>query len=352
MRLQQFFDQIKPLDPQKKEAARKVMDGKTKPVGSLGKLEDIAVQYVAIREEIDDQPLKKRVYTFASDHGITEEGVSAYPASVTPQMVRNFINGGAAVTVLAEVAGAEMVIVDVGVNADFEELPGLRQMKIAKGTANFLKGPAMTEQDALLAIGTGMDLAEECNRDGVHLVGTGDMGIGNTTASTAVLSALLNLDPQEITGRGTGLDDQGVSRKVSVIRQVLQHHRGKLEKPLQVLGSVGGFEIGAICGLLLGLALRRIPGIVDGFISSAAACLAIKIQPRVAEYLLFAHLSGEQGHARVLKEMGVEPILNLQMRLGEGTGAVLAMPIIESAVEVYRKMATFESAGVDRKSSG
>jgi nicotinate-nucleotide--dimethylbenzimidazole phosphoribosyltransferase len=344
------FDRIEPLDPRKLESAQKVMDGKTKPVGSLGKLEEIAVRYAAIREGVDDGPLRKRVYTFAADHGVTEEGVSAYPASVTPQMVMNFINGGAAVNVLAGVAGAEVVIVDVGVNADFGDLPGLRRMKIAKGTANFLKSPAMTDEEAVGSIETGMALAEECHRDGIHLVGTGDMGIGNTTASAALLSALLNLDPGEIAGRGTGLDDRGVSRKVSVIRQALQIHKERLGTPIGVLESVGGFEIGAIAGLLLGLALHRIPGIVDGFISTASAVLAMKIQPGVADYLFFSHLSGEQGHARVFREIGVEPILDLRMRLGEGTGAVLAMPVIESAVEVYRKMATFESAGVDRKS--
>ncbi|NIQ96182.1 MAG: nicotinate-nucleotide--dimethylbenzimidazole phosphoribosyltransferase, partial [Desulfuromonadales bacterium] len=284
--------------------------------------------------------------TFAGDHGITEEGVSAFPREVTPQMVYNFVNGGAGVNALARHAGADLTVVDMGVDHDFEELDGLVRNKIGYGTANFSKGPAMSREDAIRCLEAGIALAVKCKEDGVDLTGTGDMGIGNTSPSAAIVAAFSQLSVADVTFRGTGIDDEGLKRKVAVIEKGLEVNRPDPADPVDVLAKVGGFEIGGIAGLVLGSAAVGIPVVVDGFISTAGALVASELHPHVKDYIFAAHKSVEIGHTHMLERIGQEPMLDLRMRLGEGTGAALAMSLIEAALRGYREIATFEQAGV------
>jgi len=292
---------------------------------------------------------RKKIFTFAGDHGVADEGVSAYPKAVTTQMVRNMLAGGAAICVLARHAGAEVCVVDIGVDDPLDDAPGLIRRKIRRGTANIAKGPAMTGAEAVRAVEVGIELAQAAAAEGVQLIGTGDMGIANTTPSAALFAALLRCPVERITGRGTGIDDATLARKVRVIKQALKVNRAQLGSPLEALAALGGLEIAGICGLILGAASRRVPAVVDGFISSAGALVACRMHPPVRDYLFFSHRSQEAGHAAVLRHLETEPLLDLGLRLGEGTGAALAMPIIEAAVKIYNQMATFRSAGVSNK---
>jgi nicotinate-nucleotide--dimethylbenzimidazole phosphoribosyltransferase len=316
------------------------LDRLTKPLGSLGRLEEICLRYGVARGTGDLKLERKAVYVFCADHGVASEGVSAYPAEVTQQMVRNFAAGGAAINVLCRQYGIDSFIVDVGVRG--EPAAGVVGRKIAPGTRNLLHEPAMTREQ----VGRAMEIGEEMAAGGYDIVGTGEMGIGNTTAAAAVVAAMTGRDPAEVVGRGTGIDEERWRHKVEVVRRALELHRPDPGDPVGVLAAVGGFEIGAIAGLILGAAAARIAVVVDGFIATAGALVAAGIEPGVREGWFFAHRSAEAGHDLALKALGARPLFDLGMRLGEGTGAALAIGVIESAVRLYNEMATFDSAGV------
>ncbi len=328
--------------------AQSRLDRLTKPQGSLGQLEEIAKRYVAIVEDPQPRVRKKIVYTFAGDHGVTAEGVSAYPKEVTPQMVYNFIRKGAAINVLAAHAGAEVVVVDIGVDHEFEPLPGLIVRKVARGTGNIASGPAMSREQALQAISVGLEMADDARGRKADLVGTGDMGIGNTTPSSAILASLTGLTVSLVTHRGTGIDDAALVRKIQVIEDAIEVNHPNAKDPVDVLAKVGGFEIAGIAGLIIGCAAHRIPVVVDGFISTAGAMIAVALNHRIRDYLFASHQSVEVGHQFMWEYIGQKPILNLSMRLGEGTGAALAMSIVEAAVKILNEMATFSEAGVSK----
>jgi nicotinate-nucleotide--dimethylbenzimidazole phosphoribosyltransferase len=349
--LTELIDQIVAPDPKWMKQARAHLDNLTKPLGSLGRLEDIAALFVAIRKGDLALPLKKAAYVFAADHGIVAEGVSAYPQEVTRQMVLNFLRDGAAINVLAKLHNADLTIIDVGVDADLGDLPGLLHRKVRLGTRNMLHESAMTEDEMLRAVQVGLELAAGGLQKKQTLIAVGEMGIGNTTSASAITAVLTGHPPAAVTGKGTGLDPRAHEHKISVVDAVLQKHFGNAlrisdVKPLEVLRRVGGLEIAAMVGLFLGAARHQIPVITDGFISTAAAALAYAVQPRVRDCLFVGHRSGEPGHRFLLEYLGLDPILALDMRLGEGTGAVLAIPVIESALRLYSDMATFASAGV------
>ncbi len=328
------------------ERATERLNSLTKPIGSLGRLEEVAARIVAIREEMRPDCSKKVIFTLAADHGVTEEGVSAYPKTVTRQMVLNFLSGGAAINVLCRHFGIDVAIVDIGVEGDTSELPHLVKKKVARGTRNMVAGPAMSAAEMYAALRVGIELANGAAEDGRTLIGTGEMGIGNTTAASAITAILTGRSAAEVTGRGTGLDDAGLRHKVEVIERAIAINHPDPSDPLQVLQTVGGLEIAGLTGLILGGAGRRIPIVVDGFISTAAAALACVFQPRVRHFLFAAHRSSEPGHEALLKFIGQAPLLDLNMRLGEGTGAALCMALIESATKLLNEMATFSSAGV------
>ena len=349
MKLNEAIENIQPIDQAKAVAAQAHMDQQTKPQGSLGRLEEFARRFIAITDREDIR--KKAIFTFAGDHGVTEEGVSAFPREVTPQMVYNFVNGGAGVNALARHAGAELTVVDMGVDHDFEALDGLLVNKIGYGTANFAKGPAMSREDAVRCLEAGIALAIQCQGNGVDLVGTGDMGIGNTTPSAAIVAAFSQLPVADVTFRGTGIDDEALKRKVEIIEKGLVVNQPDRNDPVDVLAKVGGFEIGGIAGLVLGCAAVGIPVVVDGFISTAGALIASELHPNVKDYIFAAHKSVEIGHIHMLERIGQEPILDLRMRLGEGTGAALAMTLIEASLRGYREIATFEQAGVSESNN-
>ena len=348
-RLDDVLSQIEPVDRSLEPSVRRHLDSLTKPRGSLGRLEEIAVRYCLARGSVEPDLGKKIICTFAADHGVTAEGVSAYPAEVTVQMVRNMLAGGAAVNVLARHADAEVRVVDIGVNDPLTDAIGLLRHKIAPGTGNIAQGPAMTLDQCHRAIEVGIDLASEAAAEGATLIGTGEMGIGNTTPSAALFAALLPCDVEATTGLGTGIDPGHLAHKQAVVRQALQANESRPGDPIGALAALGGFEIAGICGLILGAAARRLPTVIDGFISTAAALVAWKLCPEVQDYLFFAHLSAEAGHRTFFARMGVRPLLDLEMRLGEGTGAALGMFVIEAAMKTYREMATFETAGVAGK---
>ncbi len=330
--------------------ARTHLDALTKPLGSLGRIEDLAAQMVSIRQERFSEPLRKAVYVFAADHGITAEGVSAYPSEVTHQMVLNFLRGGAAINVLAQLHGVELSIVDVGVDADFDGAKGMLHRKVRRGTRNMLREATMSDDELAQAIAIGVDLAGEAKAKGQDLLAVGEMGIGNTSAASAITAVLTRKPVSLVTGTGTGLNPDAHTHKQTIIEATVKHHfpslRNKTPNPLDVLSCVGGLEIAAMTGLMLGAARHRIALIADGFISTAAAAIAYAIEPRVRGYLFAGHQSEEPGHQVLLDYIGLKPILMLGMRLGEGSGAVLAMPVIDSAMAIYNGMATFASARV------
>lgn len=327
--------------------AKVKLDSLTKPPGSLGRLEEIAAKIVSIREQESPGCANKAAYVFAADHGVTDEGVSAYPKVVTQQMVQNFLANGAAINVLARCARAEVIVVDVGVDADFDAHPRLLDKKIRRGTRNMAIGPAMTEGEMNAAIAVGRTLAKQARLQNRALIAVGEMGIGNTTAAAAVTAALSEMPVDEVTGPGTGVSPQTLVRKRHIVERALSVNRlGRNSRPLDVLQKVGGLEISAMTGLVLEGLEQRVPVVIDGFISTAAAALAYAMEPKVQGILFAGHVSEEPGHRVLLEFLGLDPILNLGMRLGEGTGAVLAMMVIEAAVSIFNEMATFSSAGV------
>ena len=344
--LEKFVAEIEPLDDGIMDAAQYRLDHLTKPRGSLGRLESMARRVCGIRESLTPVLKNKVILTFAGDHGVVEEGVSSVPQEVTRQMVYNFLAGGAGVNVLARHVGAEVRVIDVGVATPLDA-EGLFCHKVKHGTDNMMKGPAMTEEEALAAVAVGMECGAKAISDGAQILGTGEMGIGNTTPSAALFAALLELDVADVTGRGTGVDDKTLNHKIDVIRRSLAINSKLLCSPLEILAAVGGLEIAAICGMILEAARRRVPVVVDGFISSAGALVAMKLNRIALDYCFFSHLSAEQGHRHFFATTGLKPILHLDMRLGEGTGAALAMELIEASVKIITEMATFDEAGVN-----
>jgi nicotinate-nucleotide--dimethylbenzimidazole phosphoribosyltransferase len=345
--LGQIAARIQPLDQSAVEAAGRHLDQLTKPPGSLGRLEETARQLAGITGELMPELGKKAVIVMAGDHGVCEEGVSAFPAAVTPQMVRNFLNGGAAVNVLARQTGADVICVDIGVNAELDH-PKLYSRKIRKGTRNMMREAAMTEQETLQAIHTGIQLTEELVHEGYRLFATGEMGIGNTTSSSAILAVMTGSEVIGLVGRGTGIDDAQLRHKRDVITRSIALHQPDTNDPLDVLAKLGGLEIAGLTGVILGASLHRCPVVIDGFISSTAALVASRIAPQSVSYMIASHLSQEQGHARVLDAIGLSPMLHMDMRLGEGTGALLAFPLIEASVRIMKEMATFADAGISQ----
>jgi len=340
---------IEPASELWRQKARAHLDTLTKPLGSLGQLEDLAAQIIAIRRENFAELVQKSVYIFAADHGITAEGVSAYPREVTHQMVLNFLAHGAAINVLARLHRVELCVVDVGVDASFDDIADLLHYKIARGTRNMLHEAAMTEEQLRLAIAVGMEMAESAVAAGQTMIAIGEMGIGNTTSASAITCALTGASAFEATGRGTGVGSETHTRKIAVVEAIGIRHfgvSGSDASPLEVLRCVGGLEIAAMAGMVLGAARRKLVIVIDGFISTAAAALAVAIAPAARDYLIAGHQSEEPGHKLLLDHLKLLPVLKLNMRLGEGTGAVLAMPILESAMALYTGMATFTSAGV------
>ncbi|HET8907239.1 MAG TPA: nicotinate-nucleotide--dimethylbenzimidazole phosphoribosyltransferase [Ktedonobacterales bacterium] len=339
---------IAPLDETVMAAARARQAQLTKPAGSLGRLEALAIQIAGITRHEQPSLAHKAIVVMAGDHGVTDEGVSAYPAEVTPQMVFNFLRGGAAINALAGVVGARVIVVDIGVASSLEH-PGLLARKVAHGTANMAQGPAMTREQALDAIETGIVVVESLASDGVQMVATGEMGIGNTTAASAITAVLTGANPADVTGRGTGIDDAQLARKIAVIERALAVNTPNRDDALDVLSKVGGFEIAGLVGVILGGAARRMPVVLDGFIAGSAALVAEKLSPLVRDYLIAGHISVERGHRVLLDKLGLTPLLDLDLRLGEGTGAALAMGVIEGALAAHRQMATFAEAGVSEK---
>ena len=354
-KIEKFTADIEPVDQGWISKALERQNNLTKPPGSLGTLEEIACRIAAIQKTLSPRVDHKRIVVFAADHGVTEEGVSPYPGEVTAQMVANFLRGGAAINAIAGVARAQVVVVDIGVKSPIPAVDGpdrsiqFIRKPVRAGTRNFMKQPALTEQETLAAIEIGYEIAEESKRVGVNLIGLGEMGIGNTTVAAAIASALTGLRSARVTGRGTGADDDILARKRLVVEEALRIYAPNQADPLSVLQVFGGLEVAGLVGVCLGAAAARIPVVIDGFITTAGAALAVRMCPASADYMFAGHLSVEPGHLVLLQMIRRHPMLDLGMRLGEGTGAALAMNIIEAAVRSFVDMATFETAGVSGK---
>jgi nicotinate-nucleotide--dimethylbenzimidazole phosphoribosyltransferase len=344
--LSRLVERIVPLDVTAGEAVQRYLDSLTKPPGSLGRLEEIALR-LAVLSRGTPHVERPVLFTFAADHGVVAEGVSAYPQSVTAQMVENFLRGGAAINVLARDANARVVVADFGVVNPLAPSPGLVDCRIGAGTGNMMRGPAMSHPQALRAMEAGAALAEAAIADGADLLGTGEMGIGNTTAASAITAAITGAPPAAVTGRGTGIDEAGWRHKVQVVEQALDRNQPDGRDAVDVLAKVGGFEIGGLAGVMLVGAAERVPVVIDGFIATAAALLAAAVAPAVGGVLFASHNSVEPGHAVALRHLGLAPYLDLSLRLGEGTGAALFIHLARAAARIYAEMATFKAAGVD-----
>jgi nicotinate-nucleotide--dimethylbenzimidazole phosphoribosyltransferase len=350
MPLESIISQIQPLDETAMQTARARQNMLTKPPGSLGRLEELSIQLAGIAGRSMPVIKDKVIITMAADHGVVAEGVSAYPQEVTPQMVLNFLAGGAAINVLARHIGARVVVVDMGVANDIStEDEKLIRRRVGLGTMNLANGPAMRRAQAEESIQSGIEIALAEISRGADIIGTGDMGIGNTTPSAAIACALMNQSPEKIAGRGTGVDDDGLKRKISVIARGLDVNKPNANDGLDVLTKVGGFEIGGLVGVMLGAASQRKPVMIDGFISTAAAMVAASLAPQCKDYLISAHRSKENGHGIMLEWLGLKPLLDLDLRLGEGTGAALGISFAEAACKILAEMATFGEAGVSNK---
>jgi nicotinate-nucleotide--dimethylbenzimidazole phosphoribosyltransferase len=350
--LQSLLLRIGAPDRRVAEEAKRLLDEKTKPLGSLGRLEEIGVQLASIYGRTDFDPRPRAVVVMAADHGVVRQGVSAYPAAVTAQMVRNFAAGGAAINVLARQMAVRTVIVDMGVAGDNRWPAAVRCHAIGPGTADLSLGPAMSEADAERAVAVGISIVRDLVAEGVRLIATGDMGIGNTTSAAVLTAVFTGRAPEQVTGRGTGVDDAALARKVEVVRRALECNRPEPSRPLEALAKVGGFEIAGLAGVILGSAIEKLPVVLDGFIAGAAALVAGALAPAARPYLVAGHRSAEAGHPAVLAALGLEPILDLGLRLGEGTGAVLSLPTLDAAARILKEMASFASAGVSGRSGG
>ncbi|MGB1253349.1 MAG: nicotinate-nucleotide--dimethylbenzimidazole phosphoribosyltransferase [Candidatus Promineifilaceae bacterium] len=344
-----FNLQIPSIDESATQAAAAQQADLTKPAGALGKLEPLSIRLAGMTGNPSPTFDNKGVIVMAGDHGVTAEGVSAFPSAVTPQMVLNFLMGGAAVNVLARQAGATVTVVDMGVNFDFDDHPQLVKAKVARGTDNMAVGPAMSREQAVQAIQAGIDVVSAEIAKGLNIVAIGEMGIGNTTPASAITAVFTGLPVADITGRGTGLDDAGLANKVAVIERAIATNAPDASDPIGVLAKLGGYEIAGLAGVVLGAAAHRVPVITDGFIASSAALIAAEIDPAAKDYLLASHNSVEIGHQAILARLGLEPLFDLGFRLGEGTGAVMAFHFVEAAVRTLNEMATFASAGVSEK---
>ena len=340
---------IYPIDPRWIDSARERQLELTKPPGSLGRLEEIANRCAAIRETFELTARRPRIVLFAADHGVCAEGVSPYPQEVTAQMVLNFLHGGAAINAFARTGEIELKVVDIGVATPLPRSAELINRRVAHGTRNFCAEPAMTETEMTQALETGIELAGDSAMAGCDLLGFGEMGIGNTTSASAITAALTRKPAEVVVGCGAGADEACIARKRSAVQRALVLHANSLRAPLGILRCVGGFEIAAMCGFCLGAAARRVPVVADGFIATAAAALAVGLSPAASGYLFASHRSAEPGHSHLLAILQQEPLLDLGMRLGEGTGAALAMKLIQTAVAAFTGMATFASAGVSNK---
>ncbi|MCG8431077.1 MAG: nicotinate-nucleotide--dimethylbenzimidazole phosphoribosyltransferase [Candidatus Omnitrophica bacterium] len=334
------------------QLAQQVLDNLTKPKGSLGRLEELACRIAAISGSLRPTLEHKVIFTLAADHGVAAKGVSAFPREVTAQMVYNFLRGGAAINVLAQHAGARVVVADLGVAAQLKPSPGLIVKKVALGTSDMSEGPAMSRAQAILAVESGIGIFEEEYAKGTDIIGTGEMGIGNTSAATAITHVFTGIPVRRLTGRGTGVDDRGLRRKISVIGKAVRVNSPKPDDPLDVLAKVGGFEIAALCGIILAACARRVPVVIDGFISGAAALCAFHLHPVVRDYLIAGHCSVEPGHRALLVHLRLKPLFDLEMRLGEGTGAALGIWLAEASVGILTRMATFKDAKVSRSPEG
>ena len=348
-KLNKIIDKIDKIDCSLSDKTQKRLDNLTKPLGSLGRLEDLAKQIVEITRKEKPQLKNKVIFTFAGDHGIVEENVSTFPQEVTPQMVYNFLRGGAGINVLARHVGARVVVADIGVASDLKAQPELIIKKINYGTKNMVKGPAMTKDEAVKCIEAGIEIFEDEFKKGIDIVGTGDMGIANTTPSSAIASVLSGKSVKEVTGKGTGINDESLMNKIKAIEKSIEINSPDSKDAIDVLSKVGGFEIGGLSGIILAAASNRIPVVIDGFISGAAALIAYHLQPNVKDYIIAAHCSVEKGHRIILDHIGLSPLLDLNLRLGEGTGAALGISLVEAGVKILTEMATFDSAGVSEK---
>jgi nicotinate-nucleotide--dimethylbenzimidazole phosphoribosyltransferase len=349
--LDKVLKAIKPLDESAMDGARSRQDALTKPQGSLGRLEELSIQLAGIQGKPEPQIKHKVIITMAGDHGVVVEKIGNWPQEVTAQMVCNFLGGGAGINVLARQIGARVVVVDMGVATELEPHPHLLSRKIASGTKNIALGPAMTREQAIKSIETGIDIVTSEVSKGLDIVGTGDMGIGNTTPSSAICAVMTKRPVTEVTGRGTGITDEQLTNKIEVVKSALVANRPDSSDPIEVLAKVGGFEIGGLAGVMLGAAAHRTPVVIDGFISGAAALIATALSPGLKSYLMAAHVSAETGHGLLLKHLGLVPLLDLGMRLGEGTGAALGIFLVEAAARILAEMATFPEAGVSERSS-
>lgn len=346
-KLKEIIQAIKPISTEFMEKAQKRLDNLTKPKDSLGRLETLARKVVGITHKENPTLDKKVIFTMVGDHGVVEEGVSAFPPEVTPQMVYNFLKGGAAINVLAKGVGVKVIIVDMGVAVRLQSHPALIIEKIGYGTQNMAKGPAMSRKDALRAIASGITLFEdEVRAQGVDIVGTGEMGIGNTTPSSAIVACFTRAKVKDVTGQGTGIDDTELQNKIRVIERSLEVNRPNPQDPLDVLSKVGGYEIGGLVGCILAAARHKVPVVIDGFISTASALIAVNLAPLIKDYIFAAHKSKEKGHQIALDYLNQSPLLDLDMRLGEGTGAVLGINLLDLSVKLLTQMATFQEAGV------
>jgi len=340
---------IRPPDRECMERAAARQDTLTKPTGCLGRLEELSIRLAGMQCKDHPQATRKAVIVMAADHGVVAEGTSAYPQEVTAQMVLNFVHGGAAINVISRQVGARVIVVDIGVAGDISSYTGILHKKIAMGTANMCKGPAMTLQQAELAVETGIEIVNAEIDRGLDIVATGEMGIGNTTASSAVCSVFTGKSVEMVTGRGTGINDSQLQLKIEKIRRAIDANRPDSQNALDALAKIGGLEIGGLAGVMLGAAARRVPVMVDGFISGAAALVAVGLCPLAVDYMIAGHVSVEPGHRHLLRHLGLKPLLDLDMRLGEGTGAVMGMSVVETACRILSEMATFEEAGVSNK---
>ena len=351
-RLEDYISKVRAADREAALAARTAQNNLTKPPGSLGKLEDLSIRLAGMLGTSRPSLGSKIVFTMAADHGVTSEGVSAYPSEVTRQMVLNFAAGGAAINVLARHIGADVRVVDMGVASDGDWPECITNRKIGPGTRNMAQGPAMSMEEARTSLRIGAELALQAIDDGAGAIAVGDMGIGNTTAASAITSVITGRTAAEVTGRGTGIDESRLNLKAAVIEKALSINAPESSNGIDVLSKVGGFEIGGMAGVILGAASAGVPVFLDGFVSTSGALVAKAICPESLDYMIASHLSAEPGHTHALAHLGLAPILDLGMRLGEGTGAVLAMSIADASCKILSQMATFESAGVSESSEG
>ena len=346
--LNETINSIKKPDIEIERAALKRLADQARPAGSLGVLEPISVRLAGIAGTLDVKLDQKIIVICAGDHGVVEEGVSLFPQEVTSQMVYNFVNGGASISVLAKHAGAEVVVADLGVNFDFEKDLPLFHKKIGKGTKNFVRGPAMNREEAVAAIEAGISIVDELTqKKKIDMLGTGDMGIGNTTPSTAIIAAFSGISLKELTGRGTGIGDDALKNKINVINKAININQPDSSDAIDVLSKVGGFEIGGLAGLVLGAAKHGIPVVCDGFISTAGALIACEIAPLAKKYLFASHKSVEAGHKFIYERLGIEPLVDLQFRLGEGTGAAIAMELLDASTRILAEIKTFAEVGIE-----